>query len=260
MRLCHTLLLSIKILFFCEDFPKSSFALNTIHNKLEPIVPEPGEFQSFDARTLERVYNAGDNFPKGLERGEQRQLPVAQISCAENVSVLALAQLCREGDAWRKRQVTDPDLDALSVVSRFLTCLSEAAILKMIPCPLDHRPPGPSRVPLISNHQRDSSIMAKLLNIAKTTDVPPGQAAAFTIEGQKIALFNVEGTYYAIGDTCTHRGGPLSEGDVLGVKVTCPWHGAEFDLRTGAVLGPPAQKSVPSYKVVVEGDDIKVEV
>jgi len=57
--------------------------------------------------------------------------------------------------------------------------------------------------------------MAKLLkNLAKTNDVPPGQAAPFTIEGQKIALFNVEGTYYAIGDTCTHRGGPLSEGDV----------------------------------------------
>ena len=55
--------------------------------------------------------------------------------------------------------------------------------------------------------------MAKLLKIAETKDVPPGQAAAFTIEGQKVALFNVEGTYYAIGDTCTHRGGPLSEGD-----------------------------------------------
>ena len=51
--------------------------------------------------------------------------------------------------------------------------------------------------------------------IAKTKDVPPGQAAPFTIEGQKIALFNVEGTYYAIGDTCTHRGGPLSEVDVF---------------------------------------------
>src|SRR5260370_25998578 len=105
------------------------------------------------------------------------------------------------------------------------------------------------------------SIMAKkLLKIAQTKDVPPGQAAAFTIEGQKIALFNVEGTYHAIGDTCTHLGGPLSEGDVQGTMVTCPWHGADFDLKTGAVLGPPAQKGVPSYKVVVEGDDIKVEV
>jgi 3-phenylpropionate/trans-cinnamate dioxygenase ferredoxin component len=104
------------------------------------------------------------------------------------------------------------------------------------------------------------AIMAKFLKIAETKDVPPGQAAAFTIEGQKIALFNVGGIYYAIGDTCTHLGGPLSEGDVESTKVTCPWHGAEFDLKTGTVLGPPAQKGVPSYKVVVEGGDIKVEV
>ena len=102
--------------------------------------------------------------------------------------------------------------------------------------------------------------MAKLIKIATVKDVPPGQGAAFTVEGMEIALFNVEGTYYAIGNSCTHRGGSLSEGDVQGTKVTCPLHGADFDLKTGAVLGPPAQKGVPSYKVVVEGDDIKVEV
>ena len=79
--------------------------------------------------------------------------------------------------------------------------------------------------------------MPKLIKIAETKDLTPGQAAAFDLEGQRIALFNVEGTYYAIGDSCTHRGGPLSEGDVQGTKVTCPWHGADFDLKTGAVLG-----------------------
>ena len=56
--------------------------------------------------------------------------------------------------------------------------------------------------------------MAKLIKIAATKDVPLGQAAVFTVERQRIALFNVEGTYYAIGDTCTHRAGPLSEGAV----------------------------------------------
>ena len=59
--------------------------------------------------------------------------------------------------------------------------------------------------------------MAKLLKIAETKDLTPGQAAAFDVEGQKIALFNVEGAFYAVGDTCTHRGGPLSEGSVAGV-------------------------------------------
>ena len=53
--------------------------------------------------------------------------------------------------------------------------------------------------------------MAKLFKIAAARDVPPGQAAAFTVEGQRIALFNVEGTYYAIGDSCPHRGGPLAK-------------------------------------------------
>ena len=110
------------------------------------------------------------------------------------------------------------------------------------------------------HHQTESNTMAKLIKIAEAKDVPPGQAAAFTVEGQRIALFNVDGTYYAIADICTHVGGPLSEGNVQGTKVTCPWHGADFDLKTGAVLGPPAKEGVSSYKVVVEGDDIKVEV
>lgn len=101
--------------------------------------------------------------------------------------------------------------------------------------------------------------MANLIKIAEIKDVPPGQAAAFTVEGQRIALFNVEGIYYAIADTCTHDDGPLSEGEVQGTKVICPLHGAEFDLKTGAVLGPPAFEDVPSYRVVVEGSDIKVE-
>src|SRR5258708_35951999 len=89
-----------------------------------------------------------------------------------------------------------------------------------------------------ANHQTDSSIMAKLFKIAKTKDVPPGQAAAFTIEGQKIALFNVEGTYYAIGDTCTHLGEPLSEGDVQVTRATLPCPGSNSALT-------PAPPPVP---------------
>ncbi len=98
-----------------------------------------------------------------------------------------------------------------------------------------------------------------LLKVAEAKSIPPGTAIAVEAGGQKIAVFNVEGTFYAIGDTCTHRGGPLSEGDVEGTRVTCPWHGAEFDLKTGNVLREPATRGVPSYKVVVEGEDIKLE-
>jgi len=102
--------------------------------------------------------------------------------------------------------------------------------------------------------------MAKLVKIAETKDLTPGQAAAFDVEGQKIALFNIEGTFYAIGDTCTHRGGPLSEGSVAGTTVTCPWHGADFDLKTGAVMRQPNPQGVRSYRVVMEGDYVKIEI
>jgi nitrite reductase/ring-hydroxylating ferredoxin subunit len=102
--------------------------------------------------------------------------------------------------------------------------------------------------------------MAKLIKVAETKDLSAGQAAAFDVEGNRIAVFNVNGTYYAIDDTCPHAGGPLSEGEVADGKVTCPWHEADFDLKTGAVLAPPAFEGVKSYRVVVEGNDVKVEV
>ncbi len=63
-----------------------------------------------------------------------------------------------------------------------------------------------------------------------------------------------------LNDTCTHRGGPLSEGEIEGEQVTCPWHGAIFNIKSGEVLGPPAPKGVAHYNVRVEGTDIKIEV
>jgi nitrite reductase/ring-hydroxylating ferredoxin subunit len=102
--------------------------------------------------------------------------------------------------------------------------------------------------------------VAELIRVASMQDIGPGEALAVEAGGKRIAVFNVDGTFYAIGDTCTHKGGPLSQGKVQDWTVTCPWHGAQFDIRTGNVLTPPAPSGVPSYKVVVEGDEIKVEV
>ncbi len=101
--------------------------------------------------------------------------------------------------------------------------------------------------------------MGQLIKVAETNEVPPGTAKAVDLEGRPVALFNIDGTYYAIADTCTHRGGPLSEGEVEGTIVTCPLHGATFDVTTGNVLGPPASEGVARYNVEVEGNDIKVE-
>ena len=101
--------------------------------------------------------------------------------------------------------------------------------------------------------------MGELRKVAETKDLPPGGALAVDVEGLRLALFNIDGTYYAIEDTCPHSGGPLSEGDVEGTQVTCPWHGACFNLTDGSVLSPPADEDVASYRVEVEGNDIKVE-
>jgi nitrite reductase/ring-hydroxylating ferredoxin subunit len=96
--------------------------------------------------------------------------------------------------------------------------------------------------------------------VATRKQLPPGASLAVEVGGRRIALVHAEGTIYAIGDECTHRGGPLSEGVLSGTAVCCPWHGAEFDLRTGMPLGPPAEKPVPTYRVRVSGEDIEVEV
>jgi nitrite reductase/ring-hydroxylating ferredoxin subunit len=79
------------------------------------------------------------------------------------------------------------------------------------------------------------------------------------VGGQKVALFNVDGHFFAIADTCTHRGGPLSEGSLEGDEVTCPWHGATFNVKTGEASGGPTSKGVRNFKVQVEGADVKIE-
>ena len=102
--------------------------------------------------------------------------------------------------------------------------------------------------------------MAEFIKVAKTAEIEPGAARLVEVNGKQIALFNVEGQFFAIDNTCSHRGGPLAEGEVSGHVVTCPWHQGRFDLRTGEVVGPPPQQAVTRYGVRVTGGDIEVEV
>ena len=74
-----------------------------------------------------------------------------------------------------------------------------------------------------------------------------------------IAFRDSEGHYGLIDEFCPHRGASLWEGDVEGTEVSCPWHGARFDLTTGAHLCPPASRGVAAYKVQVVGDEVQVE-
>jgi nitrite reductase (NADH) small subunit len=75
--------------------------------------------------------------------------------------------------------------------------------------------------------------MGEITRVTAKDDLQAGQAIVVEVHGQKIALFNTGNGYYAITDTCSHRGGPLSQGQVEGSIVTCPWHRAQFDLKTG---------------------------
>ena len=102
--------------------------------------------------------------------------------------------------------------------------------------------------------------MAGFVKVLKTDEIVPGQGKLIEVGGKKVALFKVEGSFYAIDDTCTHRGGPLSEGVLEGKQVTCPFHGARFDVTTGEVLGPPAPQGVARYNLRVDRSDIEVEV
>jgi nitrite reductase/ring-hydroxylating ferredoxin subunit len=102
--------------------------------------------------------------------------------------------------------------------------------------------------------------MSKFVKVATLDELGEQPVKCVEVEGQKIALFDVQGEMFALSDTCTHRGGPLSEGELEGTTVTCPWHGARFDVRSGAVLGPPAAVGVKSYRVRVTGKDIAIEI
>ena len=102
--------------------------------------------------------------------------------------------------------------------------------------------------------------MPKKVKIAQTGDLALGTGKVVQADGRSIALFNVDGTFYAIDNTCTHRGGPLGEGELSGETVECPWHGAHFNVKTGAVTRPPAGAGVRSFLVKVEGSDVLVEI
>ena len=97
-----------------------------------------------------------------------------------------------------------------------------------------------------------------LRRVCAVADLPPGGVKL--IDDPAIAVFNVEGSLFAISDICTHAEASLSEGTLEGEIVECPLHGATFDLRTGEALTPPAIEPVQTFPVVTQGDEIYVEV
>jgi nitrite reductase (NADH) small subunit len=92
---------------------------------------------------------------------------------------------------------------------------------------------------------------------ARLSEIPAGEIKEVQVAGQAIALANVGGTFYAISNTCLHRGGPLGQGQLEGKVVTCPWHGWQFDLTTGKAVHNP-NAGVACYACEVRGEGIYV--
>ncbi len=107
--------------------------------------------------------------------------------------------------------------------------------------------------------------MAKTLTmafvpVARASEIPPGTVKIVEAGGQKIALCNVDGTFHAIEDRCSHDNGPLGEGGLAGNLLECPRHGAKFDVTNGRPVTLPAVIPVKRFTVKVEGGQVLVEV
>ncbi len=93
----------------------------------------------------------------------------------------------------------------------------------------------------------------KLVKAAGTDELADGQSKVLNIDGNVVVLFRVKNGYFAISNTCLHRGGPLGEGELNGYEVTCPWHGWKYDVRTGSFTIIPTLR-VRTFNVkIVEG-------
>jgi 3-phenylpropionate/trans-cinnamate dioxygenase ferredoxin subunit len=104
------------------------------------------------------------------------------------------------------------------------------------------------------------------VKVADTKELPAGKMMKVSTGGQDVLLVNIDGSYYAIDNTCTHMGGSLVDGKLEGNVVTCPRHGSKFDVTTGKAVGKAKvafikvmPKDEKSYAVKVEGTDIMLE-
>jgi nitrite reductase (NADH) small subunit/3-phenylpropionate/trans-cinnamate dioxygenase ferredoxin subunit len=93
------------------------------------------------------------------------------------------------------------------------------------------------------------------LRAARKDEIPAGSIREFQVDGKTLAIANVGGEFFAIDNTCLHRGGPLAQGPLNGKVVTCPWHAWQYDVTTGKVAQNPAV-GVACYALEVRGEDI----
>lgn len=99
--------------------------------------------------------------------------------------------------------------------------------------------------------------MAEPVAVVEVADLPPGAVLTVTVGNRPVVVANLAGTLVAVDGACPHAAGPLGEGELVeGCLLRCPWHGATFDLRTGAVRSGPARKGLRGYDVAVEAGTV----
>ena len=101
--------------------------------------------------------------------------------------------------------------------------------------------------------------MPDFITVAKKSEIENGRMKEDRLNGKVITIANIDGEYLAFDGTCTHKQCSLAGGFLDGFTITCYCHGAQFDIQKGDVLAPPATKSLGTYEVAVEGDDIKIQ-
>ncbi|HLD20128.1 MAG TPA: non-heme iron oxygenase ferredoxin subunit [Patescibacteria group bacterium] len=97
--------------------------------------------------------------------------------------------------------------------------------------------------------------------IISVSDIPIGAKKRFEVGGNNVTVYHLQDGWFALDDTCTHKGASLSEGQIIdGEMIECPWHGARFDIKTGEVKSLPAVHGLKTYQVVIEGEEVSVEI
>jgi nitrite reductase (NADH) small subunit len=99
--------------------------------------------------------------------------------------------------------------------------------------------------------------MPNYIKVASVSEVPPGTAVVRNVNDKEVAVFNVGGVFYAIDNVCKHRGGPLAEGELEGDTVTCPWHGWQYNVKTGECLTKEGIK-MDKYEMQVEDGEVRI--
>jgi len=108
------------------------------------------------------------------------------------------------------------------------------------------------------NYKSLDESKVEYLDIGPASELPPGERLFVEIGGKPLVIFNIAGELFSIADVCSHDEGPVGEGELEGYTITCPRHGAQFDVRTGQVTQMPAVVDIPSYPVRVVNGSIRL--